>query len=81
MYYRTIEGIIAASVATSPTFAVGERHSVLIGDFPPNPTHAGYDVTADGKQFLITKSAGEQSQAVVVLNWKRELKEKLAARK
>jgi tRNA A-37 threonylcarbamoyl transferase component Bud32 len=81
MYYRTTAGIIAASVTTNPTFAIGERQRVLISDFPPDPTHAGYDVTPDGKQFLIMKSAGEQSQAVLVLNWKRELREKLATRK
>ena len=81
MYYRTIDGIIAASVTTNPTFAIGERQRVLISDGTPDPNHTGYDVTPDGKHLMVVKSAGEQSQAVVVLNWKRELREKLATRK
>ena len=41
----------------------------------------GESYADDGKQFVITNCAGEQSQAVAVLNWKRELREKLATRK
>jgi hypothetical protein len=42
-------------------------------------SHADYDVSPTGK-FLMLKRAGEGSQAIVVHNWVRELREKASHR-
>jgi hypothetical protein len=42
------------------------------------PAHRGWDVTADGKRFLMTVSPGQdpgtQTPITVVLNWQADLK-------
>ena len=45
------------------------------------PTHANYDVSLDGNQFLMLKQAGSAAMPIIVHNWGRELREKLGAGK
>lgn len=77
LYYRATAGITAVSVSTSPEFTVGARRLVLPSSDPADASHPSYDVTADGRQFLILRPAGGDERGVLVHNWGRELRRKL----
>ncbi len=63
---------MVVSVTESPSFDVGQPR--LMFKLPQD--NAGWTVSADGRRFLMTVRAGEDSPAVptVVLNWRRLLK-------
>jgi hypothetical protein len=44
-------------------------------------THASYDLWPDGSGFLMVKPDGGDTRPVLVHNWGRELRERLAAAK
>ena len=81
LFYRTPNGIVSVAVTASSDFAVGERRTVLSGEYVSDPTHQDYDVSLDGLRFLLLKPTGGESKAIVVHNWSRELRERLAERK
>ena len=81
LFYRTSAGIVSVAVTTGATFSLGERRVVLPGDYLTDPTHSNYDVSPDGNQFLMLKQAGAAATPIIVHNWGRELREKLAAGK
>jgi serine/threonine-protein kinase len=78
LLYRTPRGIVSVDVATSPTFAVGVRRTVLTGDYLTESTHPAWDVSPDGRAFLMLEPAERRTQPVVVHHWARELRERLA---
>ena len=55
------------------------RDVLLEGDFLIHPFHPNYDLTPDGTQLLVLAPL-EGSAKVVVVNWGRELREKVQAR-
>jgi serine/threonine-protein kinase len=71
LYYWHGTQFIAARVATSPTFGVVDRR-VLFERNPAQGGHTPYEVTPDGKHFLITKPVSTDANLVVVLNWMDE---------
>jgi len=77
LYYRTTEGIVATSVTTAAEFAIGARRLALPGTDAPDATHPSYDITPDGKRFLVLRAAATETKAVVVHNWGRELRERV----
>ena len=81
LFYRSPSGpLIEATVTTDVGFSIGKRQVVLSGDYLTDATHANYDVAPDG-QFLMLKRAGAESQTIIVHNWGREVREKVAARR
>ena len=81
LFYRTAAGIVSVAVTTGATFSLGDRRVVLPGAYLTDPTHANYDVSTNGSQFLMLKQAGAAATPIVVNNWGRELREKLGAGK
>jgi eukaryotic-like serine/threonine-protein kinase len=85
VFYRNPAGDRMFSVATNtmPTLTVGKPTLLFQGQYYVAPTgspRAQYDVTADGKRFLMlangpsTDVAGGRPRFVVVQNWIEELK-------
>jgi len=67
--------LIAASVVTTPSFSVTGREVLFERDFVAGGGHAAYDVSPDGKSFLLLiPAAGEAEKIVVVRNWAAELR-------
>jgi serine/threonine-protein kinase len=67
---------IAASVATSPTFSVSARTVLFEGNYQLLPGHASFDVSPDGKSFLMLRPlSGSSEEVVVIHNWKAELRD------
>ena len=73
--------LYAATVRTSPTFAVLTRTAVLEGNYLLNiPPHANYDVSSDGQSFVLLRPVGQSNEIVIVHGWKYELRERTSGR-
>ena len=91
LYYRNDEKMMAVSIATAPALKVSAPRQLWEGNYSsgsgsscgmPGVTSSNYDVTADGKRFLMVRdddTAIYSTKIVVVLNWAEELKAKMAA--
>ena len=67
--------LIAASVVTTPTFAVSSRDVLFEGNFLSRDGHASFDVAHDGRSFLMLRPVvGYEEQVVVVHNFMTELR-------
>ena len=66
--------MLAAAVQTQPTVNVGERRELFQGTFAGSGIYPGYDVTRDGRMFVMVRSAGQTQGFVVVLNWFDQLR-------
>jgi hypothetical protein len=75
IFYANGTKLLAAAVASSPTFSVTARDVLFEGNYVlMNPGHAGFDVSPDGKSFLILRPvAYHEEQIVVIPNWAAEL--------
>lgn len=72
-------------VRTSPSFSFGAPVRLFEGRYFAGPPGRTYDVSSDGKRFLMIKSAATERAAantsvVVVLNWLEELNQRLAVK-
>jgi hypothetical protein len=78
--------MMAVDVSTTPTFSAGRPRELWKGHYShgmssscgaPGATSSNFDVTADGKRFLMIKDDDQDSatskQIVVVLGWADEL--------
>ena len=80
LYYRQASSFVGVNVTTSPTFSVGARTLVPDAGYAAPAIHQSYDVGPDGKSLLVLRPAGEGTEAIVVLNWARELRARVAAK-
>ena len=83
MFYLTATGtLMRVGVARGPTWAATAPTKLFEGRYGVPAFHSGrtYDVSADGKRFLMIKGTavddpkGTPASMVVVLNWQEELK-------
>jgi hypothetical protein len=87
LYYRNGDSMMAIAVATAPTFKAGRPQELWKGHYshgmstscgPPGATSSNYDVTADGKRFLMVRDDDQDratsKQIVVVQGWADELR-------
>jgi serine/threonine-protein kinase len=83
IYYRTPNGgVEAATVTTSTSFALGERHAVLgASNYLNDVTHTSYDAWPDGGGFLMVEPVSTEGRPILVHNWARVLREKLAVQR
>jgi len=75
LYYRAPAGITAVALSPGAELTVGARRLVLASSEAADPTHPSYDVSPDGKQFLVLRPVGGEAKAIVIHNWRRELRE------
>jgi serine/threonine protein kinase len=86
LYYRNGDSMMTVAVSTAPTFSAGRPQELWKGHYShgmssscgaPGATSSNYDVTADGKRFLMIKDDDQDratsKQIVVVLGWADEL--------
>jgi serine/threonine-protein kinase len=78
IYYRRADTLFATAVQTRPTFAVGQRRTVLVTDFLENPNHTNYDRNGRTGEFvMIARGEGAETALVVVLNWFEEVRQRM----
>ena len=74
LFFANGNRLIAASVAISPIFSVTARDVLFEGNYLFNSNHAVYDISPDGKTFLMLRPVGgAREEIVVVHNWTTEL--------
>jgi Tol biopolymer transport system component len=83
IYFRRSPHMMEATIVTRPAIAVAKRVSVFTGSFDhdemPMP-HRNFDVTADGKQFvMIATMPDAMRETVVVLGWHATVEQRLTA--
>ena len=77
LYYRAGGKMIAADIVTSPAFTVTSREALFTDHFLGTRSTASYDVSRDGKTFLMIGSSSESAQRIVVVTgWLDELKDR-----
>jgi len=86
LFYRSGEKMMAVAVTTQPAFQPSKpqllwearyAHGMSSSCGPPGTTEGNYDVTTDGRRFLMIKDVHEDlvsTRIVVVLNFAEELK-------
>jgi eukaryotic-like serine/threonine-protein kinase len=87
LYYRNGDSMMAVAVTTAPIFVAGRPQQLWKGHYshgmstscgPPGATSSNYDVTADGKRFVMVKDDDQDRavsrQIVVCLGWADELR-------
>ena len=78
LYYAYGGRLEAATLAFAPTISVTARETVFESGSSLPPAHANYDITPDGKRFVMFKSTGGDAQLIVVHDWTYELRERMA---
>ena len=85
LFYRSGDKMMALEITMRPSFSVGKPKVLFEGAYEPTPvTFPNYDVSPDGRRFLMLKDVGQEqspAQINVVLNWFEELKQKAPAGK
>ncbi len=81
IFYRSGDRMMAVEVETEPSFSLSKPEVLFEGNYAGSVEafgSANYDVTADGRRFVMIRTEVESAPASihVVLNWAEELKEK-----
>jgi serine/threonine-protein kinase len=69
-------GIIAATIATTPSLAVTTRTPLVDGPYESDIYHPNFDVAPDGQTFVMVRPLAETRQVVLVVNWLQELRQR-----
>ena len=84
LFYRNGDRVLAAAVATEPTFSTSPPRIIFEGGYERDRgsggANANYDVARDGQRFLMIQAPPASPNIVVALNWFEELKARLGAR-
>ncbi|HXC33267.1 MAG TPA: protein kinase [Verrucomicrobiae bacterium] len=85
IFYRSGPKLMAVQTKLTPSFSADKPKMLFEGAYIPTlQTMANYDVTPDGRRFLMVKAnedAESGQQINVVLNWFEELKQKVPGEK
>ena len=79
LYYRNERAMIAARISLAPQFSVTGRDVLFEGDYLTGASHQSYDVSRDGRAFLMLQRETSE-ELIMVLNWSTELRAKMRAR-
>jgi serine/threonine-protein kinase len=84
LFYRNDDRVLVVEVSTAPVLTIGKPRDLFSGPYAHAIPARDYDVTADGKRFLMVQPAPEvpeppATHITVVINWIGELEEKLKA--
>jgi serine/threonine-protein kinase len=85
LFYRNANKTMVVQIAAQPTFTAGRPTMLFQGDYLASSfpaTGVTYDVTPDGRRFLMIKDAPspEATQINVVVNWFDDLKRRVPAK-
>ena len=78
LFFRTVTTLMSATLSFDAEPAVVRRDSLfVIGTWSPSPV-ANYDVMPDGDHYIASRPV-TQSSPLIVVNWRTELRERIAA--
>jgi len=73
LMYANGQQVISAGLVFTPTFEITDRQTLFDGSFEFSSSHASFDISPDGRHFLLPKSQGANARVIVVYNWRKEL--------
>ena len=80
LFYRSGRQLVAATVSDGSSFVVAARAPLFTDDFEGEMPHSNYDITPDGKRFIMVAARAQGGpETVVVVSWLTELRARLAA--
>jgi serine/threonine-protein kinase len=74
IFYRTGRAVMAATVASTPSFTISDRRNLFDGPFLFDGGQANYDIAPDGKHFLMLQSFDRQAETIMIYGWGNELR-------
>jgi serine/threonine-protein kinase len=74
IYYRGQRVIMAADVTVGQTLTVLGRRKVFDDRYIADPMVRNYDLSPDGKHFLMLQEVDRQVETIIVYNWASELR-------
>ena len=81
LFYRAGDTLMAVTIATQPAFVAGLPRLLFEGAFEPSGTGtSGYDVSLDGRRFLMIQATAPEppaTQVKIVINWFEELTQRM----
>jgi serine/threonine-protein kinase len=88
IFYRNGDAVMAVSVKTAPTISIETPKILFRGTYVSNVFRSGnydfatWDISPDGKRFLMLKEAGSSAgrgprKINIVINWTEELKQRV----
>ena len=89
LFYLSSDSVMAVTVQTEPTFSLGTPKTLFRLTYIAGSTSGGmpWDISPDGKRFLMMKEAGSTSKPAeaprkinIVVNWTEELKQRVPAK-
>jgi Tol biopolymer transport system component len=75
LFYRNGAKMMVAAITLRPMFTVGARRELFEGNYVNDPVYRSYDVTRDGRGFVLVRSPKPMGDFIVVLNWFDQLRE------
>jgi hypothetical protein len=81
LYYRANRTIMSATISTTPSFTVIATDTLFSDIYATDPFHTNWDISPDGTRFVMLQPVDNSQQAVVVLNFAKEVRDKMAAAK
>jgi len=79
--YASGSQLIEATLSFVPTFSVVSQKIVYEGSFATSSIHAMFDIAPSQKEYLVLKNQFDNSQVVMIHDWKYELLSRLKATK
>ncbi len=77
LFYRTANGLTAATVETETAFRVTGRTVLFEDDYMTENPYAHYDVDPRSGRFLMLKDERVSGEMIVVANWFEELRRRM----
>ena len=79
LFYRAGIRVVEATLSTSPSLGISARRTRFSGHYASDIYHPNYDVSPNGKSFVMVKPAQDHRRVVMVVNWARELRRRMGA--
>jgi serine/threonine-protein kinase len=83
LFYRSGDRMMAVDIVTQPAFRAGKPHLLFERRFANGGPWRDYDVSLDGRRFLMLKPTNEDvvlTQMNVVINWFEEVSQRVPAK-
>ena len=77
LVYASGSQLIEATLSFEPSFSVASRRIVYEGAFAVTSIHANFDIAPSQKEYLVLKDQFDNSQVVMIHDWKYELLSRL----
>jgi serine/threonine-protein kinase len=75
LFYRSGAKMMVAAITLRPTFTVGAQRELFQDSYVNDPVYRSYDVTRDGRGFVLVRSPKPMGDFIVVLNWFDQLRD------